>query len=118
MTSKTEPRSGIQYGWTLGESNWNTGMDANLLFLGRFGVHLSVKNSTTTAPPATPAAGDSYLVAAAATDAWAGKDGQLAIWDGAAWQFGVPRNGWMCVDEGAGTLRTYLAGAWTAGIAL
>ena len=41
MAAKTEPRSGIFYGWTFGETGWNAGMDANLIRLGRFGFHLS-----------------------------------------------------------------------------
>lgn len=48
MSAQTEPRSGISYGWALGEQDWNTGMDANLRTLGRFGFHPSAKNRTTT----------------------------------------------------------------------
>lgn len=43
MAASTEPRSGLFFGWTYGESGWNAGMDANLLRLGRFGFHLSAK---------------------------------------------------------------------------
>ena len=28
--SSTDPNLGLNYGWTLGESGWDTGMDANL----------------------------------------------------------------------------------------
>ncbi|ALH23801.1 hypothetical protein FDH70_gp29 [Pseudomonas phage PaMx25] len=44
MPASTEPRSGLSFGWSLGENNWNTGMDANLLSIGRFAYHLSVKD--------------------------------------------------------------------------
>lgn len=120
MSAKTEPRSGLYYGWGLGESGWNTGMDANLLTLGRFGFHPSAKNRTTTTPPASPAAGDTYIVAASATGAWAGKDGQVAVWDGVngAWVFGVARAGWRFVIEDEAKVTTYLAGAWSAGVAV
>lgn len=120
MSASIEPRSGMNYGWSLGETGWNTGMDANLLFLGRFGVHLSVKNRTTAAPPATPADGDSYIVAAAATGAWAGKDGQVAVWNNitATWAFGVPRTGWVAYVEAEGKLVAYTGSAWSAGVAL
>lgn len=122
MSAKTDPRCGISYGWTLGDSGWNTGMDANLLWLARFGSQLSAKNRTTTAPPASPADGDTYLVAASATGAWAGKDGQIAVWDAQAttpaWAFGVPRAGWRCVIEAESKITTYLAGVWTAGVAV
>ena len=32
--SSTDPNLGLNYGWTLGESGWDTGMDANLKRLG------------------------------------------------------------------------------------
>lgn len=115
MTAKTEPNSGLSYGWALGEDNWNTGMDANLLQLGRVGGHLIVINRTTTTPPASPADGDVYLVGTGATGAWAGKDDNVAVWDAtaAAWTFYVPKAGWLAYDAGAAEYVTY-SGAWTA----
>lgn len=118
MPASTEPRSGILYGWAYGESGWHTGMDANLLKLGRFGFHPAVKTRTLTAPPASPASGDSYIVAATATGAWAGKENQIAVWDGAAWQFGVPREGWTAWVDDENVLIGYLGTAWTTGIML
>jgi hypothetical protein len=122
MTAKTDPRSGIQYGWALGEQNWNTGMDANLASIGRFAFHLSVKDRDLTAPPASPSNGDTYIVAASATDAWAGKDGQVAVWDGnagtPAWVFGVPRLGWVAYIEDEEVLTAYKAAGWSAGAAI
>ena len=32
--SLTDPNLGLNYDWTLGESGWDTGMDANLKRLG------------------------------------------------------------------------------------
>lgn len=50
------------------------------------------KSRTLTAPPGSPVNGDVYLVAGAATGAWSGKDGQLAIYaDG--WVFVVVKTG-------------------------
>ncbi|MBK7804304.1 MAG: DUF2793 domain-containing protein [Chloracidobacterium sp.] len=100
MASSTEPRSGLKYGWSLGESGWNAEMDANLTGIGRFAYHLSIKDRDLTAPPGSPASGDTYIPAATATGAWAGKENQIAVWDGAAWVFGVPREGWVAsVDD-------------------
>jgi len=45
MTMQTEPRGGLNFGWTYGEHGWNSGMDANFLRLGRFGFHLSINGS-------------------------------------------------------------------------
>ena len=52
-------------------------MDANLKRLGAV-VGLSVKDRDLATPPASPTDGDRYIVAAAATGAWAGKTGQIA----------------------------------------
>lgn len=118
MPSSNEPRSGLAYGWALGEDNWNTGMDANLLSIGRFAYHLSVKDRDLTAPPGGPAAGDSYIVGAAATGAWATHDGKVAVWSGSAWVFGTPRIGWVAYLEDEEKLTAYKAGGWSAGIAI
>lgn len=120
MSASTEPRSGLKYGWGFAANGWDGDMDANLLAIGRFGVHLSAKNRTTAAPPASPAAGDTYIVAASATGAWVGKTGQVAVWDGvnAAWVFGAPRTGWVAYIEAEAKLAAYTGSAWSAGVAL
>ncbi len=74
MASSTDPRSGLKYGWSLGESGWNTEMDSNLKAIGRFAYHLSVKDRDLTTPPGSPASGDTYIPAATATGAWVGKE--------------------------------------------
>lgn len=48
---------------------------------------LAVLSMTVTTPPASPAEGDLYLIAASPTGAWAGKTGQIAEWSGGAWAF-------------------------------
>lgn len=120
MSASTEPRSGLKFGWGFGFSGWDNDMDANLLAIGRFGFHLSAKNRTTVTPPASPAAGDTYIVAASATGAWAAKDGQVAVWSatGAAWVFGVPRTGWVAYIEAESKLAAYTGTAWSAGVAV
>lgn len=54
---------------------------------------LPVVSMTTTAPPGAPAAGDTYLIPAGATGAWAGHAGKLAEWSGVAWTLTTPPNG-------------------------
>lgn len=94
-------------------------MDANLLSIGRFAYHLSIKDRNVTDPTTlTPEAGDTYIVAASATGDWADKDGQVAIWDGSAWTFGVPRLGWVAYVEDEEVLTAYKAAGWSAGIAI
>jgi len=44
---------------------------------------IAVNSATVTAPPPSPAIGDTYLVPAGATGAWSGLTGQLSQWTGA-----------------------------------
>lgn len=118
MAAQTEGRFGLQYGWNAGESGWNTGMDANLLKLGRVGVHLSVKDRDLTAPPGSPISGDTYIVGATATGAWASQDDKVAVWAGSAWEFYTPRVGWVAYIEDEEVLSAFKAAGWSAGVAI
>lgn len=112
MTASTEPRGGLDLGWSSGEDGWGDAMNANLLRLSRLGFHPSVLSATTTAPPGSPISGAGYIIPSGATGAWAGKTGQVAVWDGVVWAYAAPRNGWTMHVDGAG-LTTYDGGAWS-----
>jgi hypothetical protein len=116
--ASTEPRSGLEYGWDPDTEFFAPGMDANLLFIGRFGLHLSVKDRDLTAPPGSPALGDSYIVATGATGDWAGHDGEVAVYTGSGWAFGAPRVGWLALVEDESVLSAYKSGGWSAGVAI
>lgn len=120
MAAQTEPRSELKHSWEYGEDGWNVGMDANLLRLGRFGFHLSIKDRALTTPPGSPADGDSYIVAASASGDWSGEDGNIAVWStaGAAWVFGEPRIGWIAYIEDEEVISAYKAGGWSTGISI
>ena len=115
--ANTDPNLGLTYGWLQGENNWHTGMDANLKRLGAI-VGLSVKSRSLTAPPATPVDGDRYIVAAGATGAWAGRDGEIAVWIGGVWEFHAPKIGWLCYVEDEDLLSAYKAAGWSPGISI
>lgn len=74
-------------------------------------VLIRVENITTTAPPSTPTDGDAYIIAAGATGDWAGKDHQIAIWDGSVspsdWFYIVPENGSEARDLSDNSLYVY-----------
>src|SRR5690606_24599509 len=53
-------------------------------------AQLTVLDKDLAAPPASPAAGQRYIVAAAASGAWAGQDGSVAAWQDGAWAFHMP----------------------------
>ena len=57
-------------------------------------MHLAVISRALATPPALPADGDRYLVAASATDAWAGHSGHIAFREAGSWRFAIPKAGW------------------------
>ena len=116
MPAITEPRSGLQYGWNLGENNWHIGMDANLLSIGRFGFHLSVLDRDLNTPPVSPATSATYIVGNSPTGAWAGHASKVAVWSGTAWVFGTPRTGWLAYIEDEEKLSAYKVTSWSPGI--
>jgi hypothetical protein len=115
--SSTDPNLGLTYGWTLGESGWDSGMDANLKRLGAT-VGLSVKDRDLTSPPASPVNGDRYLIPAAATGVWAGKTNQIAVRIEGVWEYHAPKVGWLCYIEDEAKLSAYKPAGWSAGIAI
>ena len=77
-------------------------------------VQLAVLDRHLTAPPASPADGDRYIVASGATGAWAGWDLNVAYWVDGAWMRLVPRPGWQAwvVDEAS--FLAWDGSAWSA----
>ncbi|WP_342362196.1 DUF2793 domain-containing protein [Terrarubrum flagellatum] len=76
-------------------------------------VQLSVLDRTHAAPPSSPADGARYLIAASATGAWAGKDGQIAFLQDAAWRYLVPDEGWLVFVAAERHMLVFHSGAWT-----
>jgi hypothetical protein len=74
-------------------------------------VQPTVISRTTTAAPGSPAEGDAYIVAPAATGAWSGKDGQLACWLG-GWSYRTPADGWLAYVSDGDELAVFRSGAW------
>ncbi len=78
-------------------------------------LHLAVETATLGAPPASPVAGQAWIVPSAITPtgAWAGRSGQIASFTAAGWRYLMPREG--CVawlhDSQRFAVRTALG--WT-----
>lgn len=118
--ASTGVRNGIQHSWTIGESGWNTGMDANLKFIDNFGMHLSVKDRDLATPPLSPSNGDMYIIAASPAGAWSTRTaGDLAMWSAIdnSWRFKTPRLGYLCYIEDEQKLSVFKT-SWSAGIAI
>jgi Protein of unknown function (DUF2793) len=78
-------------------------------------VQVTVQSAALATPPATPAEGQRWIVAAAPTGAWVGHAGQIAAWQDGAWAFYAPLDGWTAIDVSSNTLLLYNAGIgiWT-----
>ena len=64
------------------------------------------------APPGSPANGDRYIVALSASGAWLGKESQIAAFQDGAWSFYPPREGWIAWVADEGQLYVWDGAAW------
>ena len=65
------------------------------------------------APPAEPSPGDCYLLADAASGAWAGRARDIAVWAENQWLFLPPREGARIYDLASGALARFTnAAGW------
>ena len=75
-------------------------------------LHLAVKSRSMTGPPASPAAGDRYIVPAGATGAWTGQAKAVAAWQDGVWTFYAPRDGWLAYATDENRMLTFEEGDW------
>ena len=77
-------------------------------------IQIAVETAAVATPPATPAEGQSWIVAASPSGAWAGQGGKLAAWQDGAWVFHPPRDGWIVWDRATAQILVWRAGlaAW------
>lgn len=76
-------------------------------------AHLHLLDRDLAAPPGSPADGDTYLVAAGATGAWAGHDGEIAWALDGGWRFQAPVEGMLAHVADEDILIVYSAAAWS-----
>lgn len=78
-------------------------------------VQLVLEGVDVNTPPASPAQGDVVAIGGAPTGDWAGQAaGTLASWDGTAWVFIPPQEGWVAMDNTSASLRYWDGTAWAA----
>jgi len=58
-------------------------------------VQIGVLDRDLATPPGSPSDGDRYIIAISASGNWSGKDNQIAAWQDNAWNFFLPREGWL-----------------------
>jgi hypothetical protein len=76
-------------------------------------THWVIVNQTTNTPPVSPATGVAYIVGPSPTGDWAGQTGKVAVWEGAAWTFYSPLEGWVAYDQ-AMNVSYVFNGAWNS----
>lgn len=82
--------------------------------LAQLGGGFKVVDNDLTAPPGSPTTGAVYIIAASATGAWSGKDGQFAGWDGTQWLYLAPTEGDQARVLDENTNVVYDGSAWGA----
>jgi hypothetical protein len=75
-------------------------------------LHLAVGSRSMTNPPASPAAGDRYIVPTGATGAWTGQGKAVAAWQDGVWTFYGPRDGWLAYATDENRMLTFEDGDW------
>lgn len=78
---------------------------------------LSVKDRDLTAPPGSPADGDTYIPASGASGLWSGKDLNIAAWINGVWKFFPPKEGWEAWVEDEDVRIYWTGSAWSSAIA-
>lgn len=77
-------------------------------------VQLVVLTDDQNSPPVTPEEGGCYLVAENGQAAWAGQDQNIAIFSDAAWQFIIPKEGWVAQVTGKDSEVVFDGAVWTS----
>jgi len=78
-------------------------------------VHLLVESADRVTPPASPAEGETWIVADGASGAWSGQDGAVAQWIAGAWVFHQPAEGLQAWLRDRALPARYAAGSWLVG---
>jgi len=75
-------------------------------------TQLSVESFGALQPPAGAQEGECHVTGTGAQGAWAGHDGQVAVFSNGGWLFVPPRAGWRAWDLQGAVLRVLTAGQW------
>lgn len=107
--SATSPRLGLPLLFS-GQSQKEVTVNEALLSADIL-LHPAIE-SVVTAPPATPSAGQCWLVGSGATGLFSGMTDRIAAWSEGGWRFLAPRDGLRAYDIAASAHRLYSGGVW------
>jgi len=103
------PKLGLEYMVSGESAPWVTFNEA----VNRLESYLSIViiDRDLATPPGSPAEGDTYIIAASATDEWAGYEGQIASYF-SGWQFLEPFEDLVVRVTDERCTLSYISGAW------
>ena len=78
--------------------------------------HAAVEGSGVNTPPATPEAGQCWIIGGSPTGAWGDHAHALAGWTGGGWRFVAPRAGMIAWDAAEGHWLHHNGGGWVNGV--
>jgi len=115
MVTITGPNEGIKHNYPLG-TFFKVDNDDTLRLIDEV-LHLGVIDKDLVAQPISPTVGDRYILPAGATGTnWAGHDTEVAIFTildaGNAWEFRVPKLGWLAFVQDESIVYFWNASAW------
>jgi hypothetical protein len=111
--SETSPRFSLPY-LVPGQAQKEMFHNEALLALDSI-VHAAVEGAPATTPPGSPSEGESWIVGAGATGAWAGRDDDLATWSAGGWRFAAPVPGMLAWNKAGGVWLHWSGVAWADG---
>lgn len=111
MVEIVAARLGYGWGWDPGEDNWNGGVDENFRETDTL-MGLTVIDDTLTAPPGSPADGDTYIPHATATGAWATHEGKIAAFQAGTWYFYPVVKGLRALFATTSSFKYYTGSVW------
>ena len=76
-------------------------------------LHLAVESRAASVPPALPATGATWIVAAGATGDWSGQEGRIAHYHAGGWTFIKPCDGSLAWVKDEGVFAYRSAGEWS-----
>jgi hypothetical protein len=99
---------------TWDEGNTQPDLVFNALLLAMDALAQFTPEAITASPPGSPTDGQSWIIDASATGAWAGKDHQVAVAIPGGWLFYPPREGWIGYVKNLDTNYLFNGTTWIA----
>lgn len=113
MSAQISPNLNLNYKWSLGEDNWNVGMDENLFKLDSL-IQLSVISKDLNSPPPIANLGDRYIVGPLPEYEWDSKQNNIVIYYDSVWNFQTPKPGFIAYIQDINKIYIYnINNTWT-----